>query len=55
MEKLEDGKLAKAALIISDCLDADIRSLKYERTKSRVAALSVRIPMIKFGQGMAKI
>jgi hypothetical protein len=50
-----DGKLAKATLIVSDCSDGDIQSLKLERTKSRLAALSVGVPMTKFGKGMAEI
>jgi hypothetical protein len=50
-----DGKLAKATLIVSDRSDADIQSLKLERTKSRLAALSVSVPTTKFGRGMAEI
>jgi hypothetical protein len=50
-----DGKLAKATLIVSDCSDVDIQSLKLECTKSRLAALSVSVPTTKFGKGMAEI
>jgi hypothetical protein len=51
----EDKKLAKATLIVSDCSDTDIQSPKLEHTKSKLAALSVSVPMTKFGQGMAEL
>jgi hypothetical protein len=50
-----DGKLAKATLIVSDRSDAGIQTLKLERTKSRLAALSVGVPTTKFGKEMAEI